>query len=89
MNVWIKNEGAQVHSLLSIFPQMNHNFILNFHSGELHLTIDGIDRWLSRCNQIQEIFNMLERLKDPECHAQLDAADGHGLYKIERARDSI
>ncbi len=40
-------------------------------------------------DEMQELSNTLERLKDPEYHALLDAGDGHGLYELEKSRSEI
>lgn len=36
--------------------------------------------------EMQDISNTLERLKDPQLYALLDAGDGHGLYELEKSR---
>lgn len=40
-------------------------------------------------DEMQEMSNTLERLKDPEFYALLDAGDGHGLYELEKSRGEI
>ena len=40
-------------------------------------------------DEMQEMSNTLERLKDPEYYALLDAGDGHGLYDLKKSRAEI
>lgn len=40
-------------------------------------------------DEMQEMTNTLERLKDPEYYALLDAGDGHGLYELEKSRRKL
>ncbi|HEE9786229.1 TPA: hypothetical protein R8F93_000221 [Enterobacter soli] len=39
--------------------------------------------------EMQDMSNTLERLKDPEFYSLLDAGDGHGLYELEKSRGEI
>lgn len=39
--------------------------------------------------EMKDMSNTLERLKDPEFYALLDAGDGHGLYELEKSRGEI
>lgn len=39
--------------------------------------------------EMNDMSNTLERLKDPEFYALLDAGDGHGLYELEKSRGEI
>ncbi|EPL6802871.1 hypothetical protein WJI42_001186 [Klebsiella aerogenes] len=36
--------------------------------------------------EMQDMSNILERLKDPQFYELLDAGDGHGLYELEKSR---
>lgn len=40
-------------------------------------------------DQLLDISNQIERIKDPEYYALLDAGDGHGLYELEKSRGEI
>ncbi|EKM0665574.1 hypothetical protein RBA25_000932 [Cronobacter turicensis] len=40
-------------------------------------------------DEMSELSNQLNRIKDPEYYALLDAGDGHGLYKLEKSRGKI
>ncbi|EGT0622067.1 MULTISPECIES: hypothetical protein [Citrobacter freundii complex] len=39
--------------------------------------------------EMKDMSNTLERLKDPEFYALLDAGDGHGLYELEKSCGEI
>ncbi|KMV33922.1 hypothetical protein [Franconibacter pulveris] len=40
-------------------------------------------------DEMLELSNQLNRMKDPEYCALLDASDGHGLYELEKSRGEI
>ncbi|HCR3446973.1 hypothetical protein [Citrobacter werkmanii] len=40
-------------------------------------------------DELLDISNQIERIKDPEYYALLDAGDGHGLYELEKSRGEI
>ncbi|MEP8942127.1 hypothetical protein [Enterobacter ludwigii] len=70
------------------FPATNKSLLqLQAEMAELNDENRELSEQISQLREeMQDMSNTLERLKDPQFYALLDAGDGHGLYELEKSR---
>lgn len=56
---------------------------LKFENNRLSSELDTLK------DEVLEISNLIDRIKDPEYYSLLDAGDGEGLYELDKSRGLV